>query len=123
MLRIEIEAKKPKPVVTPPFTPQTKTAWPYPSGGTTKFSQAVVRDNIIKAAYKACPFVPSQVVIPVNDSDFKTHGECYIQGIAKTYAEYGGGVDWPVNNKPLIITAVNQHGATLFTSIDFFKAK
>ena len=126
MLRIEIAPKKPKPkVVSPPFIPTSKPAanWPYPSGGVTRLSQAILRDNIIKQQAKACPFIEGQVVIPVSEESFKAHGECYIQGIAKNYAQYGSDVEWPANNKPLIITAVNANGAILFTSVDFFKAK
>ena len=84
---------------------------------------AIARDNIIKKAAKECPFVKGQVVVPSNSDEAIKHGECYIQGIAQNYAQYGGETHWPENNSPLIITAVDQHGQTMFTNSAYFKAK
>lgn len=129
MLKIVVKDRKPKPVF-PVYIPPKYVAPVYqqpksttPPANEGMWHEVNTRNEIIRKAYVACPFVKGQEVIPFNPEDETKHGCCTIIGICATYAEYGKDCEWPAHNNPLILTALTKNNETLFTTTNYFKAK
>ena len=116
-----IEIKLPNPNKKPSLIPLAFT--PHKPKLSLVQQEASKRDILIKKLYKECPYNVGDTVVPVDELEKKKYGDVVVEGICKSYAEFGKDVKWHEGN-PMIVTFFSpKMKCRIFCTTDFLEAK
>jgi len=106
MIKIILPGRAPAPSKPyyPVSTPANTTEIRPLTASRRTVNVVVERDKIIREWAAKCTYKPGDTAYPTSDEGREKYGECFVRGIAKSYAEYGNYA-WPKNNNPMIVSA------------------
>ncbi len=111
-----------KPVVIPPFPITTYPAATPVASTTSKIYEEIERkDKIIKDLVKQFKYKKGDTVLPRAVKDREKWGHCTIMHVVDRYIYLEKDFKWPVNDNPMIVTAVTEAGEIFTATTNYFE--